>query len=82
MTIAKKSDYQSRYRELSKRVIDDLTAPGGAISLVPLSRAENLPDNLRWLVDATAKAGRTNEYDLSLPMRRKNYNPNSAFNAA
>ncbi len=81
MSLTNKSDYQSRYPEMPERVIDNLMAPGVAISVVPWSRVENQPDNLRWLVDATAKAGRTNEYDLSLPMRRKNHNPKLAFGA-
>jgi hypothetical protein len=75
MSLSQKSDYRSRYPDMPERVIDNLIAPRVSMSVVPWARIENQPDNLRWLVDATATAGRNNQYDLTLPMRRKNYNP-------
>lgn len=70
-----KSKFQTTYPEMPERIIDNLSKSGVALSVVPWSRIENQPENLKFLVDATAKAGLTNEYDLTLPMRRKNYNP-------
>ena len=67
-----KSEYKSAYPDLPERIIDNLLKPGVGISVVPWSRIEYQPRNLKFLVDATAKAGRGNDYDLSLPMRRRN----------
>lgn len=74
-----KSEYESRYPEMPERIILNLIKSGVAMSVVPWSRIENNPENLKFLVDATAIAGRTNDYDLSIPMRRKNYNPASTY---
>lgn len=76
--IETKAEQQERHPHLPERIIDNLMKPGVAMSVVPWSRIENQPDNLRFLVDATAAAGRSNDYDLSLPMRRKNHNPTLA----
>ena len=67
-----KSEYKSAYPDLPERIIDNLLKPGVGMSVVPWSRIEYQPRNLKFLVDATAKAGRGNDYDLSLPMRRRN----------
>ncbi|WP_458790678.1 TIR domain-containing protein [Yoonia sp. MH D7] len=77
-TIETKAVLEDRHPDLPERIIDNLMKPGVAMSVVPWSRIENQPENLKFLVDATAKVGHTNDYDLSLPMRRKNYNPNLA----
>lgn len=74
-TIETKAVLRDRHPHLPERIIDNLMKPGVAMSVVPWSRIEDQPDRLRFLVDATAKVGRTNDYDLSLPMRRNNYNP-------
>lgn len=81
MSLSQKADYLSRYPDMPERVIDNLMNPEVSMSVVPWSRIENQPNNLRWLVDATATAGRSNQYDLSLPMRRKNYNPRLEYGA-
>lgn len=80
-SLSQKTEYQSRYPEMPERIIDNLMNPQVSMSVVPWSRIENQPENLRWLVDATAAAGRTNQYDLSLPMRRKNYMPRLEYSA-
>lgn len=75
MSLSHKSEYRARYPEMPDRIIDNLMAACVSMSVVPWSRIEHQPENLRWLVDATAVAGRTNQYDLTMPMRRKNHNP-------
>lgn len=77
-TIETKAELQDRHPHLPERIIDNLVKPGVTMSVVPWSRIENQPENLRFLVDATAKVGCANDYDLSLPMRRMNYNPTLA----
>jgi len=76
--IETKAEQQERHPYLPERIIDNLMEPGVAMSVVPWSRIENQPDNLRFLVDATAEVGPNNNYDLSLPMRRKDHNPTLA----
>ncbi|MBF2760695.1 MAG: TIR domain-containing protein [Ectothiorhodospiraceae bacterium AqS1] len=71
-----KGEYQSLYPYMPERIIDNLLMPSVSISVVPWSRIENRPEVLKWLVDASAQARYTNKYDLRLPMRRQNYNPN------
>lgn len=69
--IRTKDEYRSLYPEMPERIIDNLLKPSVSMSVVPWYRIENRPEILKWLVDASAKAGRTNQYDIGLPMRRK-----------
>ncbi len=79
MSPSQKSEYRARYPDIPDRIIDNLMTVQVSMSVVPWARIENQPDNLRWLVDATAVAGRSNQYDLSMPMRRKNHKPNLQY---
>ena len=74
-----KREYELTYPDMPERIIDNLMKPSVVMSVVPWSRIENQPENLKFLIDATASAGRTNDYDLSLPMRRRNHNPKINF---
>lgn len=77
MTVETKADQQARHPDLPERIIDNLMATGVELSVVPWSKIENQPENLRFLVNATAKAGRSNVYDLALPMRKRDHYPGS-----
>jgi hypothetical protein len=70
-----KSDYQTRYPDLSERIIDNLMNPNVQMSVVPWSKIENNPSALRFLVDTSAAVAASNKYDLSLPMRMRDHNP-------
>ncbi len=72
-----KSQYISTYPEMPDRIIDNLHNLQAAISVVPWNYIENSPNNLAWLIEATANSRSTNKYDLSRPMRMKDHNPNS-----
>ncbi|WP_187431760.1 hypothetical protein ROLI_025420 [Roseobacter fucihabitans] len=74
-----KHQYRERYPDLPERIIDNLMKPGVQMSVVPWAKIENQPQNLKFLVDATARAGVNNEYDTTLPMRMKNHNPLNAL---
>ena len=80
INIESKSQYRARYPDLPERIIDNLNNAHVAMSVVPWHKIKNQPENLRFLVNATAVAGRSNQYDTSLPMKRKNYNPKPAYN--
>lgn len=67
-----RSQFEEKYPLMPARIVDNLMRPGVAISVVQWDRIENDPAALRWLVDATAVAGRSNNYDLSREMRRNN----------
>ena len=74
-SINTKDEYEKRYPDMPERIIDNLLKPEVKISVVPWSRIKNNPVNLKFLVDATARVGPHNEYDCSLPMRRRDYYP-------
>jgi len=76
-TLETKTDYQTRYPSMPERIIDNLMNSQVKMSVVPWSKVENNPEALRFLVDASASVARTNEYDLSLPMRMRDHNPMS-----
>ncbi len=74
--IETKVTYNSRYPEMPKRIIDNLYKPEAKISVVPWDYVKNDPKKLSWLIEATAQSRSTNIYDLTLPMRMNNHNPN------
>jgi hypothetical protein len=69
-TFQQRTQFEQKYPLMPSRIVDNLMKPDVAISVVQWDRIENDPAALRWLVDSTAAAGRSNEYDLSRPMRR------------
>lgn len=73
-SIENKSGYEQKYPDMPARIIDNLLCPKVKMSVVPWSRVQDNPNNLKWLIDATAGVALTNEYDMSLPMRRRNHN--------
>ncbi|MEM9592427.1 MAG: TIR domain-containing protein [Pseudomonadota bacterium] len=74
-----KAEYLELYPDMPERIIDNLANPDVRLSVAPWRRIENQPGNLKFLVDATARVAMKNDYDLTLPMRRKNYNPRPAY---
>ena len=77
--VENKTDYFERYPDMPERIIDNLAKPGVKLSIVPWDRVKNQPQNLKFLVDATARVAHSNDYDLSLPMRTRNHNPQPAY---
>ncbi|MEV8467852.1 TIR domain-containing protein [Fluviibacterium sp. DFM31] len=71
-TFNQRTQFEQKYPLMPDRIVDNLMKPDVAISVVQWERIANDPDTLRWLVDSTAAAGRSNEYDLSRQMRRNN----------
>ena len=70
-----KSEYQERYPDMPERIINNLLRTGVKISVMPWDRAVENPIGLRWLIDKTAENASNNDYDLSMKMKMKNYNP-------
>ena len=66
-----RAEYENRYPYLPDRIIDNLCAPKAYVSVVPWDRL-NAP-NLEFLINATFNRRGECEYDLSRPMRRKNF---------
>lgn len=75
ISIENKADYEKRYPFLPERIIDNLLKNSVKISVVPWKKVENNAGSLKFLVDASATVGPSNEYDLSLPMRMRDHNP-------
>jgi len=61
-----------RYEYLPGRVVDNLKCSDVRISVVDYSRIINNPEGLKQLIDIAYKNRDTNQYDLSVPMRRRN----------
>jgi len=72
--IETKSDFESRYPKMPDRIIDNLYGAPCKISVVPWDRIVGRPDRLAWLIDRTADARQTNEYDTSRKMRMRDHN--------
>jgi hypothetical protein len=72
MTIDNRAEYERRYPHMPVRIIDNLLAGGVKISIVPWSKIQSQPDNLRFLVEATCNDRADCNYDLSRPMKRQN----------
>ncbi len=79
ITLETKADFQNSHPYLPERIIDNLKNPNVKISVVQWDRIKNDPNALRFLVDATAKVAATNQYDLHLPMRMRDHNPNQYY---
>ena len=77
--INNKSDYEVRYPYMPKRIIDNLISPNVNISVVPWHKIENNFYNLQFLISATANSRSSNLYDLSEPMRMRDYNPTPLY---
>ncbi len=67
-----KNQFQLQYPAMPERIIDNLVNPKVRMSVVQWHRIERHPRILKWLIDASAAVGYTNEYDLTLPMRKRN----------
>ena len=71
VTIDTRAEYENRYPYLPDRIIDNLCAPKAYVSVVPWERLD--AGNLEFLINATFNQRGECEYDLSRPMRGRNY---------
>jgi hypothetical protein len=70
VTITSRKEYEDRYPEMPPRIIDNLLAKDAKISVVSWDKIEKSPDKLSFLVEAVHNDRTSNEYDLSMPMKR------------
>ena len=70
-----RSDYDARYPDLPKRIIDSIVNTKAQISVCSWNRIARYPSMLKWLINAAFKSRKTNEYDLSEPRRKHDRNP-------
>lgn len=71
INITSREEYKLRYPYLSDRIIDNLLVSDAKVSVIPWSKIEENPENLRFLIDATYADRSTCNYDLSRQMRRR-----------
>lgn len=76
--IADRSEYERLHPFQPDIIIDNLIYGKGRFSIVPWSKIENQPENLRFLIECAFSERDYAEYDLSRPMRERNYNPLAA----
>ncbi len=71
--ILSRSEYEYVFPYTPARIIDNLLNPQARISVVPWGRIVTFPDTLRYLVDAAFHDRHQCRYDLSQPMRYRNF---------
>lgn len=74
-TVNSMKDYEQRFPNMPKRILENLMNAKVAISVVPWESVYGYEQRFQFLLERTAKSRFSNEYDLSRPMRRKNFNP-------
>lgn len=74
-SVTSQDDYEQRYPEMPRRIIENLVEPNVRISIVPWDRVFGFEDRFKFLIENAARNGKTNEYNLDRKMRMKNYNP-------
>lgn len=67
-----RGENEKYFPSFSTRMIDNLICPTANISVVPWQKLENNPDNLRLVIELAHSSRADNEYDFSMPMRRRN----------
>lgn len=71
-TINTYAEFERRYPYMPERILDNLVSPQCNIAVI---NWEDLSvDGLKLMIDNTYNNADTNQYDLSRPMRRRNYN--------
>ncbi len=71
-SIIERSEYEKRYPHLPARIIDNLLKDKVKISVVNWERISNDPEGLKFLLHKTFQDKDGCEYDLDLPMRKRN----------
>jgi hypothetical protein len=71
-TITERSDYESRYPMMPKRIIDNLLKPEAKISVIPWSTINTNPGYLKTLIEYAHQDRATCSYDFTRNMRRAN----------
>lgn len=72
VSIPDKSEFKHTYPNLPERLYDNLLESGVKIPVTTWGRISGDPRILGALVNASAANASNNDYDLSLPMRRRN----------
>lgn len=70
VSVDSRSEYERRYPDMPERIIDNLMKEGVKISITSWNKLT--PDNLRLMLDNAYDNRKTQQYDLSREMRRKN----------
>tara|TARA_R110000850_G_scaffold52021_1_gene126111 strand:- start:1365 stop:2006 length:642 start_codon:yes stop_codon:yes gene_type:complete len=74
-TIDERTEYERLYPHMPDRIIDNLLAQTARISVVNWDKIDGYPENLRFLIEATAADSGLAKYDLARPMRMANSSP-------
>lgn len=69
-TFTERKQYEDRYPEIPSRIIDNLLAKDAKISVVSWNKIVECPDKLSFLIEKSHNDRASNEYDLSMPMKR------------
>jgi hypothetical protein len=70
-----RAEYEERYPHMPPRIIDCLSAGNDNISISNWSNVMDDPNKLKLLIECAHNSRLHSEYDLSRPMRMKDFNP-------
>ena len=73
------NDYEKRYPSMPRRILENLYKGDVKISVVPWDRIYGNYAAFNHLLQHTAASGPQNPYDVSRPMRMRNFNPQTEF---
>jgi len=71
-SIADRSEFEKVYPNLPFRLYDNIRKPGVKIPVTTWNHIQGNPSHLGVLVENSARNASQNDYDLSIPMRRRN----------
>jgi hypothetical protein len=77
-SVSDRSEYEKLHPYQPEIIIDNLVYGKGRFSIVPWTKVQNNPSTLRLLIEGAFGERQLAEYDLSRPMRERNYNPSAA----
>ncbi len=72
INIDDRAEYERRYPYMPPRIIDNLLKPGVNISVINWDKLS--ADVLRLMIDNAYENRANQDYDMTRPMRRRNYN--------
>ena len=73
--LGERTKYEERYPYMPPRIIDCLTAGKSNITVSNWNNVMDDPEKLRLLIECAHNSRTESQYDLSRPMRMKDFNP-------
>jgi len=79
MPLSGKAEFEALYPNVPRRILENLALGCASIPIVPWSSVYGHAEVFSGLLRVTKSYGKSNQYDLSRPMRKKNFNPRTGL---